>query len=210
MSLNIDDYITQIGHVRHKFITMASYIEAYDYDGAKKIYEDLLSIKYIISSSPYYIEFQIYTLLYNTFVKLRTYDELKDDIKILDKISDSLSNDLKSTYFLVTGHLIINTKFNEEGLRRLKCSLKIKETSWINYTLGNAYCLSNSSSKGTYYLENHRKYKEANNIYIYIYITSNEYLKLDSSHTKLYNFSKYIIFLKIYSIWRTNYDKKYI
>ena len=82
LSLNVDDNITKVGHIRQKFITMASYIEGYDHDGAKKIYEELLSIEHIISSSAYYIEFQIYTLLYNAFVEVKKYDELIKSVNL--------------------------------------------------------------------------------------------------------------------------------
>lgn len=36
LSLNLNDNITNIGHIRQKFNTMAYYIEGYDYEGAKK------------------------------------------------------------------------------------------------------------------------------------------------------------------------------
>ena len=189
LSLNIDDSITKIGHIRHKFITMASYIEGYDHDGAKKIYEELLSIEHIISSSPYYIEFQIYTLLYNAFVEVKKYDELKNDIEILDKIAHSLSSELKSIYFLVTGYLMINTEFNEQGLERLQSSLKIKNTSWTNYTLGKACCFSNSSSKGTYYLEKALTNYENGGHYLNA-IWCHNYLGVCYSNLKIYESAK--------------------
>lgn len=185
LSLSLDDNLTRIGHIRHKFNTMASYIETYDHDGAKKIYDDLLSIEDILSTSPYYIEFQIYSLIYNTFVESKKYADLKDNIVMIDKISDSLSDDLKSIYFLVSGKLMINTELNEEGLERLQTSRKIKETTWINYTLGRACCFSYSSSRGTYYLEKALVNYENSGLYLNA-IWCHNYLGVCYSNLKIY------------------------
>ncbi|MDU0323332.1 transcriptional regulator [Clostridium butyricum] len=185
LSLNLNDNLTNIGHIRQKFNTMTSYIETFDHKGAKKIYDELIAIEQILSTSPYYIEFQIYTLIYNTFVINDKYDDLKNNVEMLDKIADSLSNELKSIYFLVSGKLMINTELNEQGLERLQTSRKIKETTWINYTLGRACCFSNSSSKGTYYLEKALINYENSGLYLNA-IWCHNYLGVCYSNLKLY------------------------
>ena len=185
LCLNLDDNLTNIGHIRQKFNTMVSYIETFNHDGAKKIYEELLIIEHILSTSPYYIEFQIYSLIYNTFVENKKYNDLRDSIEIIDKITHSLSNELKSIYLLVSGKLMINTELNEQGLERLQESRKIKETTWINYTLGRACCLSNSSSKGTYYLEKALINYENSGLYLNA-IWCHNYLGVCYSNLKIY------------------------
>ena len=185
LSLKIDDKLTNIGHIRHKFNTMASYVETYDHDGAKKIYNELLSIEEILSTSPYYIEFQIYSLIYKTFVERTRYSELRDNIEMIDKIYDSLSDDLKSIFLLVSGKLMINTKLNREGLERLQASRRIKETTWINYTLGRACCFSSSSSKGAYYLEKALVNYENSGLYLNA-IWCHNYVGVCYSNLKMY------------------------
>lgn len=189
LSLSLNDSITSVGHIRQKFNTMAFYIESYDYEGAKKIYNELFSIEHIISTSPYYIEFQIYTLIYNTFIEQRKYDELKNDIEMLDKISDSLSCELKALYFLVSGKLMINTELNSQGLERLQLSRKLKENTWVNYTLGQACCFSNSSSKGTYYLEKALTNYESSGLYLNA-IWCHNYIGVCYSNMKIYDSAK--------------------
>lgn len=189
LSLSLDDTLTNIGHIRQKFNTMASYIETYDHDGAKKIYDEIISIEQILSTSPYYIEFQLYSLIYETFVECKKYCDLKEKIEMLDKISDSLSDELKSLYYLVSGKLMINTELNEDGLERLQASRDIKETTWINYTLGLAYCFSNSSSKGTYYLEKALVNYENSGLYLNA-IWCHNYIGVCYSNLKIYNSAK--------------------
>lgn len=55
---------------------------------------------------------------------------------MLDKISDSLSYEIKALYFLVSGKLMINTELNSQELERLQLSPNLKENALINYTLG--------------------------------------------------------------------------
>jgi hypothetical protein len=104
-------------------------IEIYNFDVAKVIYNDLLKIEHIINQSPYSIEFKIYDLMYKTFVELMDYEYLKTDIVLLDKIYNSLSDELKYLYLLVSGDILFRHHDNEQSIERLKKALNFKDRS---------------------------------------------------------------------------------
>ncbi|AGF57329.1 transcriptional regulator with XRE-family HTH domain [Clostridium saccharoperbutylacetonicum] len=147
------DKFTDIGKVRQKLNTMMNDIESYNFDGAKRIYKKLLKIEPIINHSPYSIEFKIYDLMYKTFVDGLDYKYLKDDLTLLDKISNSLSRELRYLYLLVSGDILFRNHENEKSIERQLTALNIKDTSWINFCLGKAFCFNDAMGRGAYYLE---------------------------------------------------------
>lgn len=153
--LNIDDFdkFADIGRVRQKFNTMMNDIESYNFESAKTIYNDLLKIESLINHSPYSIEFKIYDLMYKTFVEMIDYNYVKNDLILLDKIYTSLSDELKYLYLLISGDLLYRANENEQGIERQMRALNFKDTSWINFCLGRAFCFNDNMGRGTYYLE---------------------------------------------------------
>jgi tetratricopeptide (TPR) repeat protein len=145
--------LSNIGLIRQKLNSMMNDIEGYNYEGAKEIYTKLLEIEKIIKVSPYIIEFRIYELMYKFFTEDFSYDNLKEDINLLDKVSNSLNDNLKYLYLFVSGNIMYRHHLNEQGINRLMEAMTRKDTSWINFTLGRALCFNNDPAKGSYYLE---------------------------------------------------------
>lgn len=185
--LNIDkiDKLANIGLVRQKLNTMMNDIESFNYESAKLIYSELLKIENIINLSPYSIEFKIYDLMYKTFVDDTDYDYLKEDISILDKIYNSLNDELKSLYLFVSGDILIRHHDNESGIERQTRALNIKNTSWNNFALGKAFCFTNEPGKGTYYLEKALASYENSGRYLNA-IWCHNYLGICFSYLKIY------------------------
>jgi HTH-type transcriptional regulator, quorum sensing regulator NprR len=166
--LNIVE-IVELGNVRlirQKFYNMMLQIEALNFEGAKIVYSELLTMNTLIDSSLYNIEYKIYQLLYYAFVEGLSYDELKHDLQALDKIYSSLTKELQYLYMLVSGRLIYKFTDHTEGIKRLKTAHDIKETPWINYLLGFAHCFNTEALKGTYYLEKSLDSYERNGQYV--------------------------------------------
>lgn len=185
--LNIDgiDKLTNIGLVRQKLNTMMNDIESFNYESAKLIYDELSKIEHIINLSPYSIEFKIYDLMYKTFVERKDYEYLKKDISILDKIYNSLNDELKSLYLFVSGDILIRLHDNESGIERQTRALSIKNTSWNNLALGKAFCFNNEPGKGTYYLEKALASYENSGRYLNA-IWCHNYLGICFSYLKIY------------------------
>lgn len=185
--LNIDkiDKLANIGLLRQKLNTMMNDIESFNYESAKLIYSELLKIENIINLSPYSIEFKIYDLMYKTFVDDTDYDYLKEDISILDKIYNSLNDELKSLYLFVSGDILIRHHDNESGIERQTRALNIKNTSWNNFALGKAFCFTNDPGKGTYYLEKALASYENSGRYLNA-IWCHNYLGICFSYLKIY------------------------
>jgi transcriptional regulator with XRE-family HTH domain len=185
LNINRIDKLENIGLVRQKLNTMMNDIESFNYESAKLIYNELLKIEYIISLSPYSIEFKIYDLMYKTFVEDTDYDYLKEDISILDKIYNSLNDELKSLYLFVSGDILIRHHDNESGIERQTRALNIKNTSWNNFALGKAFCFNNEPGKGTYYLERALASYENSGRYLNA-IWCHNYLGICFSYLKIY------------------------
>jgi transcriptional regulator with XRE-family HTH domain len=83
--------LENIGLIRQKLNTMMNDIESFNHDGASAIYDQLIKIKNVIELSPYNMEFKIYELMYKSLVLNIDYNDLKQDIIILDKIIHSLT-----------------------------------------------------------------------------------------------------------------------
>jgi len=145
--------INDIGLIRQKLHKLMFYIEGFDYEAAEEIYAELLYLEPMLSISPYNIEFNIYKLMYNILVKRKNYSELKNSIDIIDKIYRSLSSELQHIYLIITGKFLYDNLSHTEGINRLEKACKVKETPWINYRLGVAYCLNNEHLKSIVYLE---------------------------------------------------------
>jgi transcriptional regulator with XRE-family HTH domain len=183
------DKLANIGLVRQKLNTMMNDIEGFNYEGAKIIYDKLLKIENIINESPYSIEFKIYDLMYKTFVEHIDYEDLKDDVDLLDKIYNSLSDELKYLYLFVSGDIFYQHHYNEEGIERLKKALNFKETSWINFALGRAFCSFNNPAKGSYYLEKALDSYEKSGRYLNA-VWCHNYLGVCFSRLKIYENSE--------------------
>jgi len=189
--LNIEklDKLASIGLVRQKLNNMMNDIESFNYDGAKVIYDELLKIENIINQSPYSIEFKIYDLMYKTFVELIDYEYLKDDIALLDKIYNSLSDELKYLYFFVSGYILYKNHDNRQGIERQKKALLFKDTSWINFALGKSLCFNNDPAKGSYYLEKALDSYEKSGRYLNA-VWCHNYLGICFSYLKMYENSE--------------------
>lgn len=157
--------IDNIGLIRQKFYNMMLQVELFDYDIAKVIYKELLAMEDLLCPSPYNIEYKIYQLMYNILVERNTYNDLKQELRALDKIYSSLSEELQYLYMLITGKLIYDFKNHDEGIERLTTAHRLKETPWTNYRLGVAYCHNNEHIKATYYLEKALESYERNGRY---------------------------------------------
>ncbi|MDR3594457.1 helix-turn-helix transcriptional regulator [Clostridium sp.] len=206
--LNINDLgkFTAIGRVRQKFNTMMNDIESYNFDGAKVIYNDLLKIEHIINQSPYSIEFKIYDLMYKTFVELMDYEYLKTDIVLLDKIYNSLSDELKYLYLLVSGDILFRHHDNEQSIERLKKALNFKDRSWINFCLGKAFCFNDNMGKGTYYLEKALDSYEKGGRYLNA-LWCHNYLGVCFSYLKIYESAEKHFHAGLMSAKHFNMDK---
>ncbi|MGH4126042.1 MAG: helix-turn-helix domain-containing protein [Clostridium sp.] len=142
-----------IGLIRQKFHALMFQVESFDYESAEITYNELSTLEPLLRNSPYNIEFNIYSLMYNILVERKSYNELEAAINILDKVYSSLHPDLQYIYMLVTGRFLYEYISQTEGIRRLEKAYEIKETPWINYRLGVAYCLNWQHLKGIIYLE---------------------------------------------------------
>jgi transcriptional regulator with XRE-family HTH domain len=142
-----------IGLIRQKFHILMFQVESFDYESAEITYNDLSTLESLLRNSPYNIEFNIYSLMYDILVERKSYNELKTSINILDKVYSSLHQDLQYIYMLSTGRFLYEYISHTEGIRRLEKAYKIKETPWINYRLGVAYSLNWQHLKSIIYLE---------------------------------------------------------
>lgn len=189
--LNISDLdkLANIGQVRQKFSTMMNHIESYNFDDAKVIYNGLLKIELIINHSPYSIEFKIYDLMYKTFVELISYKYLKDDIALLDKVYNSLNNELKYLYLLISGNIFYKNHDYAQSIERQQKALSFKDTSWINFCLGRTLCFNNNMGRGTHYLEKALDNYEKNGRYLNA-VWCHNYLGVCFSYLKIYESSE--------------------
>lgn len=153
--LNISDIneIHNIGLIRQKFYNMMFQIESLNFEAAKNTYKELMQLEHMIKNSPYNIEFKIYQFMYKAFVEEKKYAELEQDIQNLDKIYTSLSNELQHLFMFISGKTIYQHMSHSKGIERLEEALSLKETPWINYYLGFAYCFNGEYLKATYYME---------------------------------------------------------
>lgn len=185
--LNISE-IKEFGHIgllRQKFYNMISQIESFNKEGAKTVYKELIKMEDLINTSPYNIEYKIYQLIYNIFVEGFKYCDLKEDILTLDKVYSSLSNELKYLYMFISGKAIYKYESHSKGIERLVTAYKIKETPWINYHLGFAYCFNNEQLKSTYYLEKALESYEKSGRYINA-LWCHNYLGICYTELKIY------------------------
>ncbi len=158
--------LNDLGIIRLQFYNMINEIEALNFKGATDIYNELKSRESFLETSLYSMEFEIYKLTYVFFVEDASYLELKEDIKALDRIYDCLNEDLKYIYLVTTGKCIYKHLNYDEGIKRLEKAQKIKDTPWVNYFLGFAFCFNRAPLKGTYYFEDALKSYENNGKYI--------------------------------------------
>lgn len=145
--------LTDIGLIRQKFNKLLFEIESFDYEAAKITYTELTKLEPLLHDSPYSIEFNIYTLMYNILVERKSFSELKTAVIILDKIYSGLDENLQYLYLLITGKLLYHQQSHAEGIKRLEKAYRIKDTPWINYRLGVAYNENWEHLKSVVYLE---------------------------------------------------------
>lgn len=160
--------ISDIGLIRQKLYNLLQAIENQDKDEAEIIYCSISSMKEFIENSLYSMEYKIYSLAYQLFIKNADFEELEPEFKFLDKISDSLEENLKYVYYLTTGRGYYKYSNPDEGIKRLNIAKEIKDTPYISYLLGFSYCFNNDPLRGTFYLtsaltryENSGKYLNA-------------------------------------------------
>lgn len=189
LNINKIDKFADIGLFRLKLNTMMNDVESMNYDGAKAIYNELIRISDIINLSPYNIEFKIYDLMFQTFVENKSYDCLKNDLNLIDKIYVSLNDNLKYLYLLASGNILYKNHDFENGIRRQQKALLIKDTSWINFTLGKALCFNNNPGKGSYYLEKALNSYERSGRYLNA-VWCHNYLGVCFSYLKIYENSE--------------------
>jgi tetratricopeptide (TPR) repeat protein len=145
--------VNDIGLIRQKLHKLMLQVEGFEYETAAKTFNELLSLEDFLIISPYNIEFNIYKLMYDILVERKAYTDLKAFIITLDKIYVSLSKELQYLYMLITGKLFYDNVNHIEGINRLEKAYKLKDTPWINYRLGVAYCLNFEHLKSIVYLE---------------------------------------------------------
>ncbi|GEM_PF-1512315 len=142
-----------IGLIRQKFHKLMFHIESFEYEAAETTFTELLTLEPLLRISPYNIEFNIYKLMYKIMVERKNYNELESTIGIFDKIYNSLDKELQYIYLLITGKFLYDNLNHSEGVNRLEKAYCLKETPWINYRLGVAYCLNYEHLKSIVYLE---------------------------------------------------------
>lgn len=145
--------VNDIGLIRQKFHKLMQQMEGFEYEAADVTFTELLSLEPLLCISPYNIEFNIYKLMYNILVERRDYGELENSINALDRIYTSLNKEIQHLYLLITGKLFYDNLNHTEGISRLEKAYKLKDTPWINYRLGVAYCLNFEHLKSIVYLE---------------------------------------------------------
>lgn len=185
LNINLTDNLPNIGLIRQKLNIMKNDIESYNFDGAKEIHTELSKLENIINNSPYNIEFKIYDLMYKTFVENLPYNKLKDDMDILDKILNSLSYDLKFLYLLISGIILSKQHKSKEAIERQLQALMLKDTSWINFCLGQSLCFNSNPAKGSYYLEKALDIYEKSGMYLNA-VWCHNYLGICFSYLKIY------------------------
>lgn len=185
--LNINDIkeLDDIGLIRQKFYNMMLQIESLNYEAARNTYNELKKLEYLLSGSPYNIEFKIYQFMFNVFVEEKKYEDLEQDIQNLDKIYNSLSNELKHLFTFVSGKVIYQYRSHSKGIERLETALALKETPWINYQLGFSYCFNGEYLKATYYMEKALESYEQSGRYINA-IWCHNYLGIAFSSLRMY------------------------
>ncbi len=153
--LDVVDFsqVKNIGTLRQKLYHMTLCIEYLNLDEAKQVFEEVSKYESVIEKSPYNIEYKIYQLHYDYFVSDKDQDELKEEIKILDKIYSNLTDELKYLYMLTTGRFSFKHVSHKEGIRRLKLALSIKETPIINYYMGFSHCFDDNHLRAVLYFE---------------------------------------------------------
>ncbi|MGH4138674.1 tetratricopeptide repeat protein [Clostridium sp.] len=189
LNINQIEEFGNIGHIRQQFYNMMFQIESLNYEEAKIIYNELLNVEDLISTSPYNIEYKIYLLMYNNFVEHVSYNDLKQDIAALDKIYSSLSHELQYLYLFVSGKILYKYDNHNKGIERLTNAYKLKETPWINYNLGFSYCFNNEPLKGVYYLEKALDGYESSGRYINA-LWCHNYLGICYTELKIYEKSE--------------------
>lgn len=208
-----------VGSLRQMFSGLASSIEMFDYVRATELFNEIQKLADMLETTIYNIEYKIYKTAYMILVERKTYVELEDNIKILDKIYMSLPDELKYFYSLATGKLIFDFKSHSEGIARLHKAHSIFDKSWINYRLGVAYCHDNKHFQALTYLrkaladyESTGKYFNALNCHNFLsvcMISLSDFDQAESHLTALMDGSEYFSFNKsIFSIY-TNYAELY-
>lgn len=145
--------VDDIGLIRQKLHKLMFQVEGFDYEAAETTFTELLSLEPLLHISPYNIEFNIYKLMYNIMVERKSYRELENSINTLDRVYTSLDKGLQHLYLLATGKLFYDNLNHTEGINRLAKAHTLKETPWINYRLGLAYCLNYEHLRSISYLE---------------------------------------------------------
>jgi tetratricopeptide (TPR) repeat protein len=90
-----------------------------------------------------------------------------------------MSGSIGIWYMFISGRIINRYKNLEEGIERLLTAMKLKNTLWINYILGCAFCFYDEPLRGTYYLEKGGRYINA--------AWCQNYLGICFSYLKLYD-----------------------
>lgn len=140
--------LNNIGSIRKTLINFISELEFRNHRNAKMLFEDIAKNKELIEISPYSIEYKIYELAYNIYIIKMPYSELKVSINNIDRVFQSLNNDLQYLFLLLTGRLYYKYLSHSEGISRLESAKKLKDTPWINYHLGFCYCYDKQSFRG--------------------------------------------------------------
>lgn len=145
--------VNDIGSIRQKFHRLMNQIESFEYEAAEASYNELIALEPLLCISPYNIEFNVYKLMYKILVERKSKEDLSPSIDTFDKIYSSLNEENKHLYMLVTGKFFYDNHTHSEGIDRLERAYKIKETPWINYRLGVAYCQNREPLKSIHFLE---------------------------------------------------------
>lgn len=186
LSINTINEPDNIGLVRQKFYNMTLQIESFDLEGARGTFNELLHLEKLIDNSPYNIEYKIYQFMYNAFVEEMSLDALEKDIQTLDKIYHSLNIELQYLFMFISGKVLYLCKGHTYGIERLENARRLKETPWLNYYLGYAYCFNNEYLKATYHLEKALESYEQSGRYINA-IWCRNYLGVCCSCLKLFD-----------------------
>ena len=187
LDIDINKSFQDIGMIRYELNDMLNDIESFNNKGAEEKYNKLCERRKIIDQSPYSIEFKIYEVFYRYIVKEEKYETLKKDIDILDKIMNSLDDELKHLYLGVSGAILAKSCDIDLGVNRIRNALEIKDTAWTNYSLGIVLCFSSNPGYGAFYL------KKA----LYSYESVGRYLNAIWCHNYL---GICYVFLKMYNM----------
>lgn len=186
LSLTEIKAIEPIGNIRQKFYTLLYEMECLNKEAAADIYGELQALEPLLSQSPYEMEYRVYCFAYECFSGQKNYAELEDELYLLDKIYESLPNDLKSLYLFASGKIFFKYKGHQEGIQRLLAASELKASPWLNYHIGFSYCFDSNPLKGVYFLEQALHQYEKNGRYINV-LWCHNYLGICFSFLKNYD-----------------------